>query len=72
MPDPEPYDFEHPDEVAKREQCKREGHVTKNHLGAGDFTHGTKDCCVRCGRFWHNEPVPPEMTPEEIAACRKS
>lgn len=55
------YDFEHPDEVAKRAICAKEGHETNNYLASVDATHGTKDYCLRCGKFWHGEPTPEEI-----------
>lgn len=58
----EPHDFEHPDRVAERALCLKEGHLTVAELEYTQATHGTKHVCKRCGKFWHNEPLPPEKT----------
>lgn len=58
-----PNDFQHPDRVAERAKCAAEGHVTVNYMESveGGVTHGTKDVCTRCGKFWHGEQLPGEM-----------
>ncbi len=55
-------DFDSPEEKAKREHCARFGHVTLHELETTGATHGTKHCCTHCGKFWHGEPTPKELT----------